>query len=365
MYSSQHKGYKCLHISSGRIYISRDVVFDEQIFPYSEIRPSSDSAPLLDPLVDLPSTTTNFYNSGGVDTGGNHMRHSIHLSSTVVQTDPAFVPLSVSRVVQDSRRTGSSSPASPIADRGAATTTTATSPPATAASQQAAAPASAMPTSTAATPQAEAPASAPTISPTAAATPQPEAPASAPTSPPTAAGMLQIAAADIPPAGPHVGAAPLEDSSQRLRACIRVPSRYTNGKVRYNPYHRRQASLSVTEPSSHLEALEDDNWRRAMDDEYAALMKNETWHLVPPRSGCNVIDCKWVFKLKKKADGSIERYKARLVAKGFKQRNGIDYEDTFSPMVKSTTVRLILSIAVSRDGVCANWTFRMRSFLAF
>lgn len=90
-----------------------------------------------------------------------------------------------------------------------------------------------------------------------------------------------------------------------------------------------------------------------MDDEYAALMKNETWHLVPPRSGCKVIDCKWVFKLKKKADGSIERYKAWLVAKGFKQRNGIDYEDTFSPMVKSTTVRLILSIAVSRG-----WSLR-------
>ena len=55
-----------------------------------------------------------------------------------------------------------------------------------------------------------------------------------------------------------------------------------------------------------------------MDVEYNALMKNKTWHLVPPKKGSNIIDCKWVFKTKLKADGSLDRYKARLVAKGFK-----------------------------------------------
>jgi hypothetical protein len=90
-----------------------------------------------------------------------------------------------------------------------------------------------------------------------------------------------------------------------------------------------------------------------MDNEFSALQRNKTWHLVPPAKGRNVIDCKWVFKIKRKADGTIDRYKARLVAKGYKQRYGIDYEDTFSPVVKAATIRLILSIAISNG-----WSLR-------
>jgi hypothetical protein len=90
-----------------------------------------------------------------------------------------------------------------------------------------------------------------------------------------------------------------------------------------------------------------------MDEEFSALIKNKTWHLVPTHHAHNVIDCKWVYNVKEKADGFIDRYKARLVAEGFKQRYGLDYDDTFSPMTEIATIRIILSIVVSR-----NWCLR-------
>ena len=91
-------------------------------------------------------------------------------------------------------------------------------------------------------------------------------------------------------------------------------------------------------------------WCEAMDAEFQALQKQNTWNLVPAPAHANLVGCKWVFKLKFNSDGSIARYKARLVAKGFYQQAGIDYSETFSPMVKPTTIRLVLAIVVS-----CNW----------
>ncbi|XP_071685498.1 uncharacterized protein [Lolium perenne] len=85
--------------------------------------------------------------------------------------------------------------------------------------------------------------------------------------------------------------------------------------------------LQKGEPYTLTEALNDPNWRQAMEEEYNALIDNKTWHLVPLNSKKNLIDCKWVYRIKKKADGSIDRYKARLVAKGFKQRTLDSYAD--------------------------------------
>jgi len=84
-----------------------------------------------------------------------------------------------------------------------------------------------------------------------------------------------------------------------------------------------------------------------MNSEFDALLKNHIWRLVPASKAKNLVGCKWVFRIKRKTDGSIDRYKARLVTKGFHQQTGVDFSETYSPVIKPTTVRLVLSITLS------------------
>jgi hypothetical protein len=104
----------------------------------------------------------------------------------------------------------------------------------------------------------------------------------------------------------------------------------------------------VREPESYEEAAEDANWRTAMEEEMLALAENETWDLVDALKGVKLIGCRWVYKIKYNADGSINRYKARLVAKGYAQKHGIDYDETFAPVAKMTTVRVLLAVAAAK-----------------
>ena len=85
-----------------------------------------------------------------------------------------------------------------------------------------------------------------------------------------------------------------------------------------------------------------------MASEIAALEANQTWVITPLPTQKRAIGCKWVYRVKYNADGSLDRYKARLVAKGFTQQAGLDFTDTFSPVVKLTTVKTLLAISAVR-----------------
>ncbi|TQE01264.1 hypothetical protein C1H46_013171 [Malus baccata] len=106
-----------------------------------------------------------------------------------------------------------------------------------------------------------------------------------------------------------------------------------------------QSSVQVSEPATFKSAIKIPEWVAAMEDEITALKSQNTWSLVPLPSTKNLVGCKWVYRIKTNPDGSVARYKARLVAKGYSQEEGVDYCETFSPVVKPTTVRLILALA--------------------
>ncbi|KAH9717593.1 retrovirus-related pol polyprotein from transposon RE2 [Citrus sinensis] len=119
----------------------------------------------------------------------------------------------------------------------------------------------------------------------------------------------------------------------RGKACIFKPKLYT-------------AVLLHKEPETVQEALNNERWFQAMKVEYNALISNGTWTLVPRTENHKLVGNKWVFRIKTNTDESVEKYKARLVAKGFQQIEGVNYFKTFSPVVKSATVKVILSLAV-------------------
>ena len=86
-----------------------------------------------------------------------------------------------------------------------------------------------------------------------------------------------------------------------------------------------------------------------MDQEFAALTDRRTWILVPRPQDTNVVTCRWIFTLKYNPDGTVNRHKARLVARGFTQTYGIDYKETFSPVVRLNSIQVLLSLVVNQD----------------
>ena len=103
--------------------------------------------------------------------------------------------------------------------------------------------------------------------------------------------------------------------------------------------------VSYTKPKSYVEAIKHDCWKQAIQNELNALDQTGTWKIVDLPSSMKPIGKRWVYKVKRNADVSIERYKSRLVAKGYNQIEGINYFDTFSPVAKLITIRLVIALA--------------------
>lgn len=137
---------------------------------------------------------------------------------------------------------------------------------------------------------------------------------------------------------------PLRERNERLRpsGLLKLP------QYLYTDYDLSFFSLDVDEPTTYSEAIESkyaSRWKEAIEEEMRALLDNDTWQLVEKPGKCEIIDSKWVFKIKKDKEGKISKFKCRLVARGFKQNV---LEDVYSPVVRLTTIRAVLAVCVQK-----------------
>ena len=136
---------------------------------------------------------------------------------------------------------------------------------------------------------------------------------------------------------------PLVGPDLRCSTRVSVPPPYLTN------YHCSFALATLYEPHTYHEAHIDPLWQQAMFEELDVLHKNHTWDIVYLPPSQSVVDCRWVYKIKTKANGSIKRYMAHLIAKGFTQEYGIDYDETFAHIARLTSVKcLIAVVAVHR-----------------
>ncbi|GJR76525.1 ribonuclease H-like domain-containing protein [Tanacetum coccineum] len=285
-YASSHRGYRCLDLYTNKIIISRHFTFDETVFPYGSTIPKSTSAyTFLEDTFDLHPTVPN----------------PTLTTPTIGQTEP---------LPQQQHTT------KPLAQQ---------SPPAT------------PPTPTS-------PSSARIHSPVQQPSPMAQHTPVQLQFSPTAVSHQTTTVSDQhaptiiqnPPVNPNPDS--VHPMVTRFRVGTNRPTERLNLHV---------SSVSPL-PKSYRDAFKDPNWQNAMLDEYTALIKNKTWTLVPRPPDTNIVRCMWLFRHKYMADGTLSRYKARLVANGSTQLEGVDVDETFSPVVKPGTIRNVLSLAASR-----------------
>jgi hypothetical protein len=260
-YSVLHKGFKCLDVASGCIYVSRDVIFDETIYPFSHLNPNA-GAKLRAEVIQLPPQVwvpSSFFRGESVTNPYANVSSNRITELSDEQEE---------NLEQNPEENNSEEPASAANIRLSPVTEHEVDLP-----------------PTAATPTAGSFLGIETVPAPAHATEggqrQPEFESSAPLN--TAHGDLLGSSVPSPAVGPS-------SPRTRLQHGIRRSKVYTDGTIRYG------LVASTGEPNSLDEALANDDWKQAMQLEHDALMKNKTWHLVPPQKGMNIIGCKWVYK---------------------------------------------------------------------
>ena len=131
-----------------------------------------------------------------------------------------------------------------------------------------------------------------------------------------------------------------------------APRRSTRPRQMPERFGHEVLLLDNNEPSTYTEAMvspDSEKWLEAMKSEMKSMHDNQVWNLIDPPDGVKTIECKWIFKKKMDADGNVHIYKARLVAKGFRQIQGVDYDETFSPVAMLKSIRIMLAIAAYHD----------------
>lgn len=301
-YSPSHKGYKCLD-PTGRMFISKDVIFNEYKFPYSELftsgqsssppTTSSDHTPLPSFLFPLNNKQCPTTQSSSAPTTPLHTTSS-HSSFPETPTDISQSNQSHHHhSIQDTHASSHSNhhniPPGPI------------------------------------------------FNPTPIST---HSPSPSPSS--HSNNTYHSISAESVPSQPSTQAEPHRIHPNNTHS---MATRAKHGIVR----KRKHPTLLLThiEPTGYRQAMKQPQWLQAMQLEHEALVKNNTWTLVPLPADRQAVGCKWVFRTKQNPDGSVNKYKARLVAKGFHQMPGFDYKETFSPVVKPVTVRSVLTLAVT------------------
>ncbi|WVZ49277.1 hypothetical protein U9M48_000649 [Paspalum notatum var. saurae] len=329
-YSSEHKGYRCLDPITNRIIISRHVVFDESSFPFAEASPASALPTNLDFLDDFPEQV-----------------HPVSWSS-VGSPGQAPAPLSPRRRLASTPGLGSpgpsASPGPPPSPPGSPPGSSSLPGPST--SPVPPSPGPRVPGPSAASPAASPGPASP------AASPGPRVPGPAAAAFPWRWGSVAHQRTARVPRAPDAVAPALPAGAVPALPVVNTHGMRTRAKSGFlqprMTLHAAADTISAV-PSSYRRALDDPLWRRAMEDEFQALISNNTWTLVPRPPRANIVSGKWIFKHKFHADGSLDRYKARWVLRGFTQRPGVDFDETFSPVVKPATIRTVLSLAISMD----------------